>query len=138
LEGATLEDDVDIGPYSTLRPRVHLSRQVHVGSFAELKEARLGPSTKVGHFSYVGDAEVGAGVNISAGAVTCNFDGIQKHTTFIGDDAFIGSDVMLVAPVRIGRGARIGAGAVVTSDIGPHCLAYGVPARVQKVLPEET
>jgi len=138
VEGAVLEDDVDVGPFSHLRPNVYLSRGVHVGNFSELKNARLGPGTKMGHFSYMGDAQVGAEVNIGAGTVACNYDGVRKHRTIIEDGAFIGSDVMLVAPVRIGRGARIGAGAVVTHDIPPNCLAYGVPARVKREGSETT
>jgi len=138
VEGAVLEDDVDVGPFSHLRPRVYLSQGVHVGNFSELKNARLGPGTKMGHFSYMGDAQVGAGVNIGAGTVACNYDGVRKHLTIIEDGAFIGSDVMLVAPVRIGHGARIGAGAVVTHDIPPNCLAYGVPARVKREGSETT
>lgn len=131
VEGTVLEDEVDVGPFSHLRPDAYLSRGVHVGNFSEVKNARLGPGTRVGHFSYLGDAEVGAEVNIGAGTVTCNYDGVRKHRTIIEDGAFIGSDVMLVAPVRIGHGAWIGAGAVVTHDIPPDSLAYGVPARVK-------
>jgi len=137
MERAVLEDDVDVGPFSNLRPHVYLSHGVHIGNFSEVKNSRLGPDTKMGHFSYVGDADIGAEVNIGAGTVTCNYDGVQKHKTVVEDGAFIGSGVMLVAPVRIGRGARIGAGAVVTRDIAPHCLAYGVPARVRCRLSEE-
>ncbi len=89
----------------------------------------LGPGTKMGHFSYIGDAQIGAGVNIGAGTITCNFDGEKKNQTEIGAEAFIGSDTMLVAPVKLGEGARTGAGAVVTKDIPPYTLAVGVPAR---------
>ena len=131
MEGAVLEDEVGVGPFSHLRSDVYLSRGVYVGNFSEVKNSRLGPGTKVGHFSYLGDAEVGAEVNIGAGTVTCNYNGVRKHRTIIEDGAFIGSDVMLVAPVRIGHDARIGAGAVVTHDIAPDSLAYGVPARVK-------
>lgn len=138
VDRAVLEDEVNVGPFSHLRPDVYLSRGVHVGNFCEVKNSRLGTGTRMGHFSYVGDAEVGAEVNIGAGTVTCNYDGVRKHRTTIEDGAFIGSDVMLVAPVRIGCGARIGAGAVVTHDIAPHCLAYGVPARVKRRGPGET
>ena len=138
VEGAVLEDEVDAGPFSHLRPGAYFSRGVHVGNFCEVKNSRLGPDTKIGHFSYLGDAEVGAEVNIGAGTVTCNYNGVRKHRTIIEDGAFIGSDVMLVAPVRIGQGARIGAGAVVTRDIPPDCLAYGVPARVKRKGSEET
>ncbi len=132
LEGAILEDDVTVGPFAHLRPGAHLARGVHLGNFAEVKNAALGPGTKVGHFSYIGDATLGANVNIGAGTVTCNFDGERKHHTVIEDGAFIGSDTMLVAPVTIGRGAKTGAGAVVTRDVPPGSLAYGVPARVVK------
>jgi bifunctional UDP-N-acetylglucosamine pyrophosphorylase/glucosamine-1-phosphate N-acetyltransferase len=86
----------------------------------------------MGHFSYVGDAEIGVEVNIGAGTVTCNYDGVRKHRTIIEDGAFIGSDVMLVAPVRIGCDARIGAGSVVTHDIAPRCMAFGIPARIRR------
>jgi bifunctional UDP-N-acetylglucosamine pyrophosphorylase/glucosamine-1-phosphate N-acetyltransferase len=132
VDAAVLEDDVLVGPFSHLRPDTRLSRGVHVGNFSEVKNSRLGAGTRMGHFSYVGDAEIGADVNIGAGTVTCNYDGIQKHSTIIEDRAFIGSDVMLVAPVRIGCEARIGAGSVVTHDIGPRCTAFGIPARVRR------
>ena len=129
VEGATLEAGVDIGPFSHLRPGTHLERDVHIGNFVEIKASRLGAATKVGHFSYIGDAQVGEGVNFGAGAVTCNFDGRRKHRTIIEDGAFIGSDTMLVAPVRVGRRARTGAGSVVTSDVAPGEQVAGVPAR---------
>jgi bifunctional UDP-N-acetylglucosamine pyrophosphorylase/glucosamine-1-phosphate N-acetyltransferase len=131
LEGSTLEDEVEVGPFSHVRPGTHLEREVHVGSYAELTRSRLGRGTKSGHFSYIGDAEVGANVNIGAGTVTCNFDGTEKHRTVIGDGAFIGSDSMLVAPVSIGPRAKTGAGAVVTKDVPADSLAKGVPARVR-------
>ncbi len=129
LEGAVLEEGADVGPFSHLRPGAHLESGVHVGNFVEIKAARLGEGTKVGHFSYVGDAEVGAEVNIGAGTVTCNYDGRRKNKTIIGDGAFIGSDTMLVAPVKIGRKASTGAGAVVTRDVADGAVATGVPAR---------
>ncbi|MFQ6058742.1 MAG: bifunctional UDP-N-acetylglucosamine diphosphorylase/glucosamine-1-phosphate N-acetyltransferase GlmU [Anaerolineae bacterium] len=134
IEGAILEDDVDIGPFSHLRPGAHLARGVHVGNFVEIKKSYIGEGSKMGHFSYLGDATVGQKVNIGAGTVTCNYDGVQKHPTVIEDGAFIGSDTMLVAPVRIGARAKIGAGSVVTRDIPPDSLAYGVPARVRRKL----
>ena len=137
LEHATLEDEVDIGPFGHLRKGAHLARGVHMGNFGEVKNSYLGPGTKMGHFSYVGDAEIGANVNIGAGTITCNYDGRQKHKTIIEDDVFIGSDTMLVAPVRIGRGAKTGAGSVVTRDIPPYTLAYGVPARPKRHLQDE-
>jgi bifunctional UDP-N-acetylglucosamine pyrophosphorylase/glucosamine-1-phosphate N-acetyltransferase len=132
LEGATLEDNVDVGPFAHLRKGAYLCRHVHMGNFGEVKNSRLGPGTKMGHFSYVGDAEVGADVNISCGVITCNYDGKHKHKTIIGEGAFIGSDTMLRAPVTVGQGATTGAGSVVTHDVPDGTLAYGVPARVKE------
>jgi bifunctional UDP-N-acetylglucosamine pyrophosphorylase/glucosamine-1-phosphate N-acetyltransferase len=97
-----------------------------------MKKSRLGEESKAGHFSYLGDATVGANVNIGAGTITCNFDGERKHPTVIEDDVFIGSDSMLVAPLHIGRGAKTGAGSVVTHDVPDGALVYGVPARSRK------
>jgi bifunctional UDP-N-acetylglucosamine pyrophosphorylase/glucosamine-1-phosphate N-acetyltransferase len=128
-------DDSRIGPYSHLRPGVRLGRFVEVGNYAEMKSATIGDRTKVHHKSYIGDAIVGAGVNIGAGTITCNYDGRAKHQTIIEDGAFIGSDTMLVAPVRIGREAVTGAGAVVRRDVPPRGVAVGVPARVVKHRP---
>jgi bifunctional UDP-N-acetylglucosamine pyrophosphorylase/glucosamine-1-phosphate N-acetyltransferase len=119
-----------IGPYSHLRPGCRVGRGVEIGNFAELKNAAVGNGTKVHHMSYLGDVTVGAGVNIGAGTVVCNFDGKRKHHTIIDDDAFIGSDTMLVAPIHIGRGAVTGAGSVVTKDVPAGGVAVGVPARV--------
>jgi bifunctional UDP-N-acetylglucosamine pyrophosphorylase/glucosamine-1-phosphate N-acetyltransferase len=115
-----------------LRPGTHLYEGVHVGNFAEIKASTLGRRTKMGHFSYIGDADVGEDVNIGAGTITANYDGAGKHRTVIGDGAFIGSDTMLVAPVRIGRGARTGAGSVVTKDVPDGMVAVGSPARLRK------
>ena len=129
LEGATLEAGVSVGPYSHLRPGAYAEQDVRVGNYVEVKESRLGEGTRVGHFSYIGDATVGRDVNVGAGTVTCNFDGTAKHRTIIEDGALIGSDTMLVAPVRVGRRAVTGAGAVVTRDVDPEALVTGVPAR---------
>ncbi len=134
LECAELEDDVDMGPFCHLRKGAHLCRGVHMGNFGEVKNSTLGPGAKMGHFSYMGDANVGAEVNIGAGTITCNFDGSNKFPTEIGEGAFIGSDTMLVAPVKVGKGAKTGAGAVVTRDVPPNSLAVGVPARVVREL----
>lgn len=131
LEGAILEQHVDVGPFAHLRKGAHLANGVHMGNFGEIKNAYLGPGVKMGHFSYIGDATVGQEVNVGAGAITCNYDGSHKHHTIIGDHVFIGSDTMLVAPVTIGAGARTGAGSVVTHDVPPGELALGVPARVR-------
>lgn len=132
VEAAVLEDGINVGPYSHLRPGTRLGKGVHVGNYVEIKESTIGHETQIGHFSYIGDAKIGAEVNIGAGTITCNFDGVKKQRTVIGDGAFIGSDSMLVAPVRVGRGAKTGAGSVVTHNLPPGCLAYGVPARVVK------
>jgi bifunctional UDP-N-acetylglucosamine pyrophosphorylase/glucosamine-1-phosphate N-acetyltransferase len=129
LEEAVLGARVHVGPYSHLRPGTVVEDDVHIGNFAELKNARVGRETRIGHVSYVGDAELGARVNVGAGTITCNFDGVAKHRTVIEDEAFIGSDTMLVAPVRVGRGARTGAGSVVTKDVPPGATVVGVPAR---------
>lgn len=130
LEGATMEDGADIGPFSHLRPGAYLESGVHVGNFAEVKESRLATGVLMGHFGYVGDASIGANVNLGAGMVTCNFDGQEKHRTNIGAGAFVGCDTMLVAPVNVGEDAITGAGSVITEDVPPGRLAVGVPARI--------
>jgi len=129
IEGATIEDGVDVGPFSHLRQGAHIGKDVHIGNFAEVKDSTLGPGTKQGHFSYLGNATIGANVNIGAGTITCNYDGQHKHPTTIGDNTFIGSDTMLVAPVNVGRDAKTGAGSVVTHDVADNELVYGVPAK---------
>lgn len=134
MEGAVLEDDVDIGPFARLRKGAHLAQHVHMGNFGEVKDSYLAPGVKVGHFSYIGNANIGANTNIGAGTITCNYDGEKKNPTEIGEDVFIGSDTMLVAPVKVGPGAKTGAGAVVTKDIPADTLAVGVPARPIKKL----
>jgi len=130
LEGAFLADEVTMGPFARLRPGARLERGVRMGNFGEVKNSTLGPGTHMGHFSYVGDATIGEHVNIGAGTITCNYDGVKKSRTVIEDHAFIGSDTMLVAPVTVGAHARTGAGAVVTKDVPPDSLAVGMPARV--------
>ena len=130
VEESVLENDVDVGPYSHLRPGCRVESGAHVGNFVEVKASRLGKGVKLGHFGYVGDADVGDNANLGAGLVTCNFDGARKHKTKIGAEAFIGSDTMLVAPVSVGKGAATGAGAVVNKDVPPYRLAVGVPARI--------
>lgn len=129
IEGSTLEDSVDVGPYSHLRGGSHIESGAHLGNFVEVKASRIGKGSKAGHFSYIGDADVGADVNIGAGAVTCNYDGVRKNKTIIEDGAFIGSDTMLVAPVRVGKGAATGAGSVVTGDVPAGAKVAGVPAK---------
>jgi bifunctional UDP-N-acetylglucosamine pyrophosphorylase/glucosamine-1-phosphate N-acetyltransferase len=130
IESSEVGEGVDIGPYAHLRPGVTIAPHVHIGNFVEMKNARIGSGTQIGHVSYVGDAEVGERVNIGAGTITCNFDGINKHQTTIGDDVFVGSDSMLVAPVTLGDGSRTGAGAVVTKNVPAGKTVVGVPARV--------
>jgi bifunctional UDP-N-acetylglucosamine pyrophosphorylase/glucosamine-1-phosphate N-acetyltransferase len=134
LEGAWLEDDVDMGPFARLRKGAHLGKHVHMGNFGEVKDSFLHDGVKMGHFSYVGNADIGSGTNIGAGTITCNYDGEKKHATEIGADVFIGSDTMLVAPLKIGDGARTGAGAVVTKDVPADTLVVGMPARAIKKL----
>ena len=133
LEGATLEDNVRIGPFSHLRPGAYLEAGVELGNYAEVKAARLGAGTKMHHFSYIGDASVGQRVNIGAGTITMNYTAKRtKERTEIGDDAFIGSDSLLRAPIRIGKGAITGGGSVVTKDVPDGMIAVGVPARAIK------
>jgi bifunctional UDP-N-acetylglucosamine pyrophosphorylase/glucosamine-1-phosphate N-acetyltransferase len=131
LEGATLEQHVDVGPFAHLRTGAYLASGVHMGNFGEVKNAYLGPGAKMGHFSYIGDATIGQDVNVGAGTITCNYDGSRKHHTTIGDHVFIGSDTLLVAPLTIGAGACTGAGSVVTHDVQAGELVLGVPARVR-------
>ena len=128
LDEATLEDGVSVGPFARLRPGTSIGSEAHIGSFGEIKASRIGNRTAMGHFGYVGDAEIGEDVNIGAGAVTCNFDGEDKHRTVVGDGAFIGSGSMLVAPVEIGDGAYTAAGSVVTRNVAAGTRVAGVPA----------
>ena len=114
IEGAQVGEDSRIGPFARLRPGTELAQGVHIGNFVETKQIRVGPGSKANHLSYLGDAVVGARVNIGAGTITCNYDGVNKSTTTIGDDAFIGSNSALVAPVSVGEGATLGAGTVLT------------------------
>jgi len=129
VEEAELEDGVSLGPFSHLRPGASIGEGAQLGNYAEVKASRIGAGTQMHHFSYIGDATVGDGVNVGAGTITCNFDGHDKHQTHIGAGAFIGSDTMLVAPVSVGEGGRTGAGSVVTHDVAPGALVVGVPAR---------
>ena len=122
-EDAIIEEEANVGPYAHLRPGTRLGRRVKVGNFVETKKATFGEGAKASHLSYIGDAEIGADVNIGAGTITCNYDGVRKHQTTIEDGAFIGSDSQLVAPVRIGRGAYVGAGSTITKDVPPKALA---------------
>jgi bifunctional UDP-N-acetylglucosamine pyrophosphorylase/glucosamine-1-phosphate N-acetyltransferase len=134
MEGAVLEDGVDMGPFARLRKGAHLGSHVHMGNFGEVKDSYLAEGVKMGHFSYIGNATIGPETNIGAGTITCNYDGEKKHPTVIGSEVFIGSDTMLVAPLNIGDRARTGAGAVVTRDIPADTLSVGMPARAIKKL----
>jgi bifunctional UDP-N-acetylglucosamine pyrophosphorylase / glucosamine-1-phosphate N-acetyltransferase len=112
-----------VGPFASLRPGTRLAEASKAGTFVELKNSEVGPGSKVPHLSYVGDADIGAGVNVGAGTVFVNYDGVDKHRTTVGDDAFIGSDTMLVAPVTVGSGAQTAAGSTITKDVPPDALA---------------
>ena len=130
LEGAILENDVDMGPFARLRKGAHLGNHVHMGNFGEVKDSHLAEGVKMGHFSYIGDTQVGKDVNIGCGTITCNYDGKKKNKTIIGDRTFIGSGSMLVAPLKIGEDAYTGAGSVVTHDVEDKTIVVGVPARL--------
>ncbi|HSN87211.1 MAG TPA: bifunctional UDP-N-acetylglucosamine diphosphorylase/glucosamine-1-phosphate N-acetyltransferase GlmU [Thermoanaerobaculia bacterium] len=125
LDGAEIGDGCRVGPFARLRPASRLLSGARVGNFVEVKSSELGPGSKAGHLSYIGDTTVGANANIGAGVVTCNFDGTAKHRTEIGPGAFIGSDTMLVAPVRVGEGATTAAGSVITKNVPDGALAVG-------------
>ena len=135
VEEAVLESDVHVGPFSHLRPGTYLESEVHIGNFGEIKNSRIGRATKSGHFSYIGDADVGANVNIGAGSITCNYDGQEKHRTVIGDDVFIGCDTMMVAPVTIGDRSYTGTGSVINKNVPPDSGAIGAPARIRTKKP---
>ncbi|HYG30727.1 MAG TPA: bifunctional UDP-N-acetylglucosamine diphosphorylase/glucosamine-1-phosphate N-acetyltransferase GlmU [Allosphingosinicella sp.] len=123
IEGATIGAGAEIGPFARLRPGAEIGEKAKIGNFVEVKKARLGTGAKANHLSYLGDAEIGAGANIGAGTITCNYDGFLKYPTVIGEGAFIGSNTALVAPVTIGAGAIVGAGSVVTRDVAADALA---------------
>jgi bifunctional UDP-N-acetylglucosamine pyrophosphorylase/glucosamine-1-phosphate N-acetyltransferase len=123
IDESLVESDVTIGPFARLRPQTTLASGVHIGNFVEIKKSNIGKSSKVNHLAYVGDSTVGAHVNIGAGVITCNYDGVNKHQTIIGDNAFIGSNVSLVAPISIASGATVGAGSTLTKDVPSNALA---------------
>jgi bifunctional UDP-N-acetylglucosamine pyrophosphorylase/glucosamine-1-phosphate N-acetyltransferase len=132
LDEARIGPGAILGPYSHLRPGSDIGEGAHVGNFVETKKIKLGKGSKANHLTYLGDAEIGAGVNIGAGTITCNYDGVNKHKTVIEDEAFIGSDSTLVAPVRIGKGAYVGAASCITRDVPEDALAIGRGQQVVK------
>lgn len=134
LRGAEVGEGVEVGPYASLRPGTVLRKGSKVGTFVETKKSTVGEGAKVPHLSYIGDAQIGRDANIGAGTITCNYDGVAKHETVIGDRAFIGSDTMLVAPVTIGDDAVTGAGSTITKDVSPGALA--VERSIQKEIPD--
>jgi bifunctional UDP-N-acetylglucosamine pyrophosphorylase/glucosamine-1-phosphate N-acetyltransferase len=132
LEDARISTGAVLGPYSHLRPGSEIGEGAHVGNFVETKKIKLGKGSKANHLTYLGDAEIGAGVNIGAGTITCNYDGVNKHTTVIEDGVFIGSDSTLVAPVRVGKGAYVGAASCITDDVPQDALAVGRARQIVK------
>ena len=132
LSDSRVEEDAILGPFCHLRPRSHVGPAAHVGNFVELKKTRLGRGAKANHLAYLGDATVGDGVNVGAGSITCNYDGLAKHPTTIGDGAFIGTNTSLVAPLTIGAGAYVGAGSVITKDVPPGALAVARGSQLVK------
>jgi bifunctional UDP-N-acetylglucosamine pyrophosphorylase / glucosamine-1-phosphate N-acetyltransferase len=132
IEDAAVGAQAVLGPYARLRPGAKLADEVHVGNFVEVKNANIGHGSKANHLSYVGDADIGAGVNIGAGTITCNYDGANKHRTVIEDQVFVGSDTQLVAPVRVGRGVTIAAGTTVWKDVPEDMLVLNEKTQVSK------
>jgi bifunctional UDP-N-acetylglucosamine pyrophosphorylase / glucosamine-1-phosphate N-acetyltransferase len=123
IEGANISKGARIGPFARLRPGAEIGENAHVGNYVEIKKAKLGKGAKANHLTYIGDAIIGAGSNIGAGTITCNYDGYEKHLTDIGENVFVGSNTALVAPVKVGAGANIAAGSVITSDVPADALA---------------
>jgi bifunctional UDP-N-acetylglucosamine pyrophosphorylase/glucosamine-1-phosphate N-acetyltransferase len=127
-----VDSGASVGPFARLRMENHVGANAHIGNFVELKKTRFGEGAKAGHLAYLGDSEIGAEVNIGAGTITCNYDGIRKHKTIIGDDAFVGSNSTLVAPVELGAKSYIGAGSVITHPVPEDALAIGRSRQVDK------
>jgi bifunctional UDP-N-acetylglucosamine pyrophosphorylase / glucosamine-1-phosphate N-acetyltransferase len=132
IAGAHVASGAIVGPFARLRPGTEIGADAHIGNFVEIKQARIGAGAKANHLSYVGDAEIGAGANIGAGTITCNYDGFTKTVTRIGEGAFIGSNTVLVAPVSVGAGAYIAAGSAITRDVADDALAIGRGQQVDK------
>ena len=123
IENATIDANVNVGPFSRIRPGAHLLKGSRVGNFVEVKKSKVGKNSKINHLSYIGDSTIGKNVNIGAGTITCNYDGRKKNKTKISDGAFIGSNTALVAPIKIGKKTTIGAGSVITKNVRNHSLA---------------
>jgi len=132
IEGATIAAGAEIGPFARLRPGAEIGEKAKIGNFVEVKKTKLGPGAKANHLAYLGDAEIGAGANIGAGTITCNYDGFFKYPTIIGAGAFIGSNTALVAPVHVGKGALVGAGSVITRDVPDDAIAVARGEQVEK------
>jgi bifunctional UDP-N-acetylglucosamine pyrophosphorylase/glucosamine-1-phosphate N-acetyltransferase len=132
LDESQIADGALLGPYSHLRPGSEIGEGAHVGNFVETKKIKLGKGSKANHLTYLGDAEIGAGVNIGAGTITCNYDGVNKHKTIIGDGVFVGSDTTLVAPIRLGNGAYVGAASCLTEDVPEDSLAVARARQMNK------
>ncbi len=131
FENAKVNENCAIGPYARLRPDAQLANDVHIGNFVEIKKSILGNKTKVNHLSYIGDSEIGSETNVGAGTITCNYDGVNKHKTIIGDKCFIGSNTALVAPINLGNEVLVGAGTVVTKDVEDNMLVLARAKQVQ-------
>jgi bifunctional UDP-N-acetylglucosamine pyrophosphorylase/glucosamine-1-phosphate N-acetyltransferase len=133
LDHAVVEDGAVLGPYAHLRPESHIGRAAHIGNFVETKSVTIGEGSKANHLTYLGNAEIGAGCNIGAGTITCNYDGVHKHPTKIGDGVFVGSDSTLVAPVHLADGSYVAAGSCITDNVPADALALGRSRQVNKL-----
>jgi bifunctional UDP-N-acetylglucosamine pyrophosphorylase/glucosamine-1-phosphate N-acetyltransferase len=125
ISQSRVDDGAMLGPYAHLRPETEIGEGAHVGNFVETKKVRLGKGSKANHLTYLGDAEIGEGVNVGAGAITCNYDGVAKRKTVIGDNVFVGSNSIMVAPISLGNGSYIAAGSCITEDVPEDALALG-------------
>ena len=132
ISGSKIGDEAQVGPYTRLRPGANVGGGAHVGNFVEIKNTNLGAGSKANHLAYLGDSDIGERVNVGAGTITCNYDGVKKHRTKIGDDVFVGSNSTLVAPLEIGAGAYVGAGSVITKPVPPEALSLGRARQVDK------
>jgi len=134
VKNSEVAEKVDIGPFAHLRGQVKLAKGVHIGNYVEMVRTKVGSNTKVGHVTYLGDATIGENVNIGAGTICANYDGVKKHQTTIGDGCFIGANTVFVAPVNVGNQSKTGAGAVVRDDVPVKTLVVGMPAKFKKRL----